>query len=117
MAKMIVVGSMLATGTGLGGIGLVVSESGGRRNNTVLKSQRIFSLPKRCDIYSVVSSTEHSGVAKLENESFKNQVDSRHKSNIESACASHGKVYIAKEQGQWQYREKDQKKSWTVKYD
>ncbi|AEW45316.1 hypothetical protein MHC_02250 [Mycoplasma haemocanis str. Illinois] len=113
MAKIVLVGSILAIGTGLGGIGLVVSESGGSRNNTVLKSQRIFSLPKRCDVYSVVSTIGSAPKAKWENPSFKDNVRHDYKQKVQDACDSKGKVYIAN-QGGLIYREEDQSRQWVL---
>ncbi|AEW45484.1 hypothetical protein MHC_03120 [Mycoplasma haemocanis str. Illinois] len=116
MAKTILGGSMLVSGIGLGGVGLVVSEARSVRKNVVTKLQKTLSLPKRCDVYSVVTSNHESGTAKLEDKKFENEVITTEelKEKVKGACDKFNKVYLAKRNHQWVYDDLDQKKRWTV---
>ncbi|AEG72907.1 hypothetical protein MHF_0635 [Mycoplasma haemofelis Ohio2] len=82
----------------------------------VPKSKEVLVVSKapRCDVYSVVSSNDTTGTAKLENPSFKDGVEAEHKQKADEACAKSNKVYIAKQNEKWVYREADQNKTWTV---
>ncbi|AEW45322.1 hypothetical protein MHC_02280 [Mycoplasma haemocanis str. Illinois] len=113
MAKIILGGPMLVAGIGLGGIGLTVTEARDSQKSTVSKSKSTFSLPTRCDIYSVERSNDTSGTAKWREPSFRKEL--RHlEDQVAAACASFGKVYIAWQGDAWRFRQPDQSKKWEI---
>ncbi|AEW45309.1 hypothetical protein MHC_02215 [Mycoplasma haemocanis str. Illinois] len=124
MSKALLSGSVLTVGTGLG---LGVSAIGGARNSQValtklkedveesVVSDTVQEQPAKCDIYSVQRSDATKGEAKLEGGDFleKEITDPTLKQQVQSACATSGKAYLAKKNSSWIYRPEDQNKQWT----
>ncbi|AEW45487.1 hypothetical protein MHC_03135 [Mycoplasma haemocanis str. Illinois] len=129
MSKILLSGSVLTVGTGLG---LGVSAIGGARSIQIIpeKSEKDSILDEvkentnvitpnpsqiatvKCNIYSVHGSGSEKDTSKLEGEDFlsKEIMDESVKQQVQEACSKSGQAYVYKSKDKWIYRSSDEVK-------
>ncbi|AEG72693.1 hypothetical protein MHF_0417 [Mycoplasma haemofelis Ohio2] len=114
MPKLILIGSIAATGgvVGMGGLGLELLKPTSRTASTSRMGKSLAL--KRCQLYSIVSS-DNLTVQKENESTFKTKVTNNSvRERIDRDCGIKDRVFVAYRSNNWVYEDSDQGKPWKV---